>query len=34
MTHMQASVLMVLVVLARSIAYLFSKTLLGEVAPL
>lgn len=34
MTHMQASVLMALVVLARSIAYLFSKTLLGEVAPL
>lgn len=34
MTHMQASVLMVLVVLARSIAYLFSKTLLGEMAPL
>ncbi|WP_302717256.1 EamA family transporter [uncultured Senegalimassilia sp.] len=34
MAHMQASVLMVLVVLARSIAYLFSKTLLGEVAPL
>lgn len=34
MTHMQASVLMVLVVLARSIAYLFSKTPLGEVAPL
>lgn len=33
MTYLQASILMAAVVLARSIAYVFSKTLLGEVGP-
>ncbi len=33
MTHLQASLLMVAVIAARSIAYVFSKTLLGEVGP-
>lgn len=33
MSHMQASLLMAAVVAARSIAYLFSKTLLGEIGP-
>ena len=33
MTHQQASLLMVAVIAARSIAYVFSKTLLGEVGP-
>ncbi len=33
MTHLQASLLMAAVIAARSIAYVFSKTLLGEVGP-
>ncbi len=33
MTHLQASLLMVAVIASRSIAYVFSKTLLGEVGP-
>ena len=33
-TYLQASILMAAVVLARSIAYVFSKTLLGEVGRL
>lgn len=33
MTYLQASILMAAVVLARSIAYVFLKMLLGEVGP-